>query len=341
MTTSLHRHLRLLGVLVSVAIATAPAAPASAASRPSAGFSIQPTGHNETFEFPGRPGSHVRGSVRVINASSRTKTIRLAAADVGTFPAGGVMYGEAAQRTAGTWVHLDKRAVAIPGRGSTNVGFVARIPIRARGGFHYAGIVATDGAARRSPRAKPKNGRSEIRVRQVVRFALPIRLRLPGPLSTRLALSDVDTRIDATGLALILRLKNAGNTLIRKTVVDLMVSGDSGPVLRYRGNLGPFVPDSAIASSIRWGKPPAEGEYRVVGTLRPSGGPAVRIDRTITFSTQEGRSLKKESGQELHPSTSTPVVLWLILGFACLLALGSFGGYCRMRRRLGKAAARA
>jgi hypothetical protein len=132
-----------------------------------------------------------------------------------------------------------------------------------------------------------------------------------------------------------------GNTLVRKTAVDLKVTKDSAIVLRHHGKLGPFVPDSAIGNGIRWRTPPAEGKYRVVGTICPSGGPVVRIDRTITFSKKDAKSLEKESGQELGPTTSTPMVLWLVLGVACLLALVSFAAYWRMRRRMGKVAASA
>ncbi len=107
-------------------------------------------------------------------------------------------------------------------------------------------------------------------------------------------------------------------------------------MLRHRGSLEPFVPDSGITNSISWTKPPAEGEYRVVGTVRPSGGPAVRIDRTITISKKDGRSLEDTTGQAPAPPGSgpTPILLWIALGIAVMLALGSAAGYWRMRQRM-------
>ncbi|MEA2323488.1 MAG: hypothetical protein QOD81_3338, partial [Solirubrobacteraceae bacterium] len=132
-------------------------------------------------------------------------------------------------------------------------------------GEHYAGIVAVD-AAQADAARKPAKARGRVSVHQLARLALPVRLTVPGPLSTRLALTKLRFGVDASGPSLRIGLRNAGNQIIRQTAIDLEVTTQDGrSLLEIRGT-------SATSSPARRSPTPPPGAAR--SSAAPIGSPA-------------------------------------------------------------------
>ena len=187
------------------------------------------------------------------------------------------------------------------------------MPHGVRDGSHYAGVVATKASSPGPSANGAGRGPSSFRVVSVVRLAVPITVRLPGPHARGLALGDVALPVDATGASLTLAVANTGNVLIRRASADLRVQRGHRTLFRYRAVLGELLPDSPLALRIPWQGTPMRGTYRVVGTIRPRDADPLRVDAPVTFTTRTADELERRAEQVTLPESSVPVLVWAAL----------------------------
>ena len=332
MTRSTHRFLGaalLCGITLATSTTTSPAA----AKQPTqVGFFIAPVG-KPALRFAAKPGETITGRVRVENLAARSRTVRLTAADLVTADTGGASFPATAPKAIGAWLKLDRDQVRLAGRARTTVSFQAHVPPQATTGEHYAGIVAVD-AADAAAATKPSKARGGVSVRHLARLALPVRLTVPGPLATRIALTKLRFGVDASGARLRIGMRNAGNQIIRETAIELEVTQDGKSLLSVREEFRDFITGSAISYPAAWRGPLKRGSYRVRGVLRPQGGPPLRVDQTVAFTPKLADTLERKTGRPAAPGDAQPIWIWIALAVALAAAAAATVAYVRLRRRL-------
>lgn len=340
MTSITHRVLgaALLCGMTLAALATASAPALASAKAPAkVGFLIAPVGR-PSLRFAVVPGQTLTGRVRVENLAARSRIVRLTTSDLVTADTGGPSFPATAANQVGAWLKLDHEQVLLPPHTSTTVSFKAHVPPQTTTGEHYAGIVAVDAGEAAAAR-KPSQARGRVSVRHLARLALPVRLTVPGPLATRLALTKLHFGVDASGSSLRIGMRNAGNQIIRQTAVELTVTQDGRSLLEIRDEIGDFITGTAISFPAAWRGQLKPGSYRVKGVLRPQGGPPVAVDQTVAFTPKLAKTLERKTGRPLAPGDGQPIWVWIALTVALTAAGTITVAYARLRRRLRTASA--
>ena len=322
-----HPHPGAVVLLASLALAAFAAAPASAAPAPAAPkaatFALSATGKSGALRLRTAPGRTVRGAVLVRNVSRRPIVLRLQPADIANATNGNADYITAHRSAAGRWVRLAATTVRLAPKASRRVPFSVRIPAGTRGASHYAGIVAFDAADVTAAARDRKRRGTSFTISRITRQALPITLRLPGPLTRTLTLRSVKIKVDPAGAGLVLGLRPGGTVLTQSAAVTLRVSRGTRTVLRHSSTLGQLFPGDDLDFRIPWTGRPSEGSYRVRGVIRPKGSAPVYINRSIAFTLTKVEEIKRETpplAQEAE-APALPMWVWLALAGAAALLL--------------------
>lgn len=317
-------------VLLTVAASAAPSA-AQAAPVP---FSFSAVGTPDYHRFGVRAGDDVRGTVRIVNRSGRTRVVRLQTLDLVTGDRGGIVFRSGRPSATGAWLRLDRRDVRLRPGASARVGYSAQVPARVATGEHYAGVVAIDRADLRAAARRP-SGRRGVVLRHITRLALPVRFTVGGPAERTMAAGRADFAADAAGSRIDLPLRSTGAKLIREAEVDFAVRDDRGRTLfTHKATLGEFVPRTIARYPIAWRGRAAEGRYRLVGTVRPKGAPVIRLDQTLEFTRRRAEDLESQTGEQAATAAGPPLLLLVGLALALVAAIAATAAYVRLRRRL-------
>jgi hypothetical protein len=330
----------LLATLVLAATAAAPAsATVSASSQPTA-FALSPIGSAGALLLRGRRGGVLRGAVIVRNVSGHPITVLVQRADIQTASNGNASYVTKPLSRIGRWLHLSARSVRLAPHASRRISFTVRIPKRIRGASHYLGIVAVNAADFAAASGHRKAKRKRFTIYRINRQALPLTIRLPGPLTRHLALRSAQIIVQPAGAGLVLGLLPGGGDLIEGARVKLRVSRGARTVFGYTSTLGQLFPSSGLKYRIPWHGRPTPGTYRVIGVIRPVHAPAVRIDRTIGFSRAKAAQLERGTPAAARtPAPALPPWLWAALGIGVALLLGLSAAVWKLARRPLKAIA--
>lgn len=138
--------------------------------------------------------------------------------------------------------------------------------------------------------------------------------------------------VQPAGTGLVLGLRPDGSQLIDGARVQLRVSRHARTVFTHDSTLGQLFPGSDLNYRIPWEGRPTEGDYHVVGTIRPQGAPVVNIDETIAFTPAKATELKRKT----PPSQTTsilPAWVWVVLGAAAALLIALLVAVWKLRRR--------
>lgn len=295
----------------------APKAPTLALSAPGGGAQL----------LRGQPGRVLHGAVIVRNVSRRRITVRLQPADIRNATNGNADFITTRLSQAGRWVRLSTTTVRLAARSSRRVAYAVSIPRSARGASHYAGVVAIDAAELATAAAPRKRAKGAgFAISRINRQALPLTIRLPGPLTRKLTLRSVKLDVNASGASLVLGLLPRGTILMQDASVKLRISRGERTILRHASALGQLVPGSRLDYRIAWNGTPTEGSYRVKGVIRPKAAKPIYIDRMIRFTPAKVKELQRETPPVAGaaPATeTTPPWVWLALagGAGLLVAL--------------------
>lgn len=332
----------LLAALALAASAAAPApaaaAPAAPAAPKAATFALTAAGEAGALQLRSAPGRAVRGAVLVRNVSAKPITLRLQPADIRNATNGNADYVTAGRSAAGRWVKLAATTVRLAPKATRKVAFTVRIPTGARGASHYAGIVALDAADLSAAARDRKRKGTNFTISRVTRQALPITLRLPGPLTRKLTLRSVRIVVEPAGAGLVLGLRPGGTVLTQSAPVKLRVSRGPRTILRHASTLGQLFPGDDLAFRIPWAGRQTQGAYRVRGVIRPKNAAPVYIDRSIAFTPAKVKELQRETPPATQQVAATkqaglPMWVWLALAAAAVLLLAlSFAIWFLARR---------
>jgi hypothetical protein len=327
-------------MLVALALAAAAAAPAAATADSPApgGFNITSPDKSGAVLLNGTTGATLSGRLEAFNTSRRPKVLRLQAADLNTASSGGLSYGTTHPRRAGAWVRLNASEVRIPARSSVNVAFTVAVPRGVRGGSHYAGIVATDArrASAQTASVEVGKGRRSVQVGRIVRVAVPVTVRLPGPRTRNVAYTGASLNTDATRPALALALENTGTALIDGARISFHIERDGKRLMKHTSTMAVLMPDSGVRYSVPWTAGTEQGDYRLVGTVTPRGARRVNINEVLTVSAKQADKLAAQTRtpEAAVAPKSTPMALWAALGAAALLVAAMGVAMWRMLRRM-------
>jgi hypothetical protein len=305
-----------LALLSALALAAPAAAPASAAAPPApkpAAFALSASGSAAALRLRGTAGRVLRGAVRVRNVSRRPITVRLQPADIRNASNGNADYVTTRLSGAGRWLRLATTNVRLAPHAIRRVAFTVRIPASSRGASHYAGIVAIDAADIAAAARRRTASAKTFSFSRIVRQALPLTIRLPGPLTRSLALRSVKIAVEPAGAGLVLGLRPGGSVLIASARVRLRVLRDSRTVLSHASTLGQLFPRAGLNFRVPWVGRPTKGSYRVVGVIRPKRAAAVRIDQMIEFTPAEATQLARKT-PPAAALPGMPLWVWVVLG---------------------------
>jgi hypothetical protein len=317
-------------VLAGLALA-ALAAPTRTQASDEIDFSLIPLGAHRYFDFKTRPGQTVAGQLGVLSRADHRQTVIFRAVDVGTAATGGLDYGLLSPRRVGRWLTLARRSVTLAPGERVNVPFEAHVPDVTGPGDHLAGLVAYNpGGGARQRRTRPRGLRLAFRSR----LAAAVLLRLPGRRHSQLEFRGAHISVSPSGARIHLRLRNAGNELIKRTGGEVTVSHARGDLLKVPVDLGAFAPDSEILYPLLLPGTPVQGSYHVTGTLQPDGARRVRIAADVELTGHQATRFEQATGKKVtRPSRKSPLLIAAIV--FPLLSAGAFAvGYRSARRQL-------
>jgi hypothetical protein len=312
-------------MLASLALAATAAAPATAAPRPAAQgptLALSNAAGSDANLLHASPGRVLRGAVLVRNVSRHRITVRLRPADIRNATNGNADYITTRLSQTGRWLQLSTRTVGLAPRSSRRLAFTVRVPASARGASHYAGIVAVDASELAGANAPRKRGKAAgFNISRVNRQALPLTIRLPGPLTRKLTLRSLKLDVQASGASVVLGLLPRGSVLIQNAKISLRVSRGERTLLKHAATLGQLVPDSKLDYRIAWNGRPTQGRYRVQADIRPKAAAPVHIDRTIQFTPAKVKELKQETPPDANQSATNTTPAWMLLALVGAAAL--------------------
>ncbi len=331
----------IVALTATLALAAIGTAPSRARAAATAHFALTLVGGGEAQLLHGTPGSVVHGAVNVRNLSAEEVTVALQPADIRTGANGYADYQTTNLALAGRWITLEANSVRLAPHAGGEVAFAVAIPRSTQGASHYAGIVAIDqaelaaAATKASPGSSPKG---HVTIHHIDREAVPLVIRIPGPLIRSLALHTAQLGVQAGSAVLTLGMLPGGTDLIQKATIDLRVVRGSDTIFRYSGVIGQIFPGSGLNYAIHWKGKPTTGSYQVVGVIRPEGAPAVNVDRTVQFTSAKAVQLERETPPVAAAPTSIPWWVWLALTAAGVALLGMSAALWRSSRRRPPAA---
>jgi hypothetical protein len=340
---SLRPHRGVLALLATLALAATAAAPAATAAPAAnvATFALTPVGTPGAVLLRGMPRSVLRGAVSVRNTTRHPVTVILRRADITTASNGNADYVTSPLSSAGRWLHLVATSVDLPPRAVRQVAFTVSIPAGTEGASHYAGIVAID-AAQLAAAAHPTPNGHSFAFSYVNREALPLTIRLPGPLYRSLKLRSLAVDVEPAGAGLVLGLLPGGSDLIEGAQVHLRVLRGARVILTDASTLGQLFPGTGLNFRIPWVGQPTRGSYRVVGVIRPERAAPIYINQTIQFTPAKLRQLQRvtpaASPAPAAPST-VPLWAWVALTMAGILLAALLFAMAKLRRRTAELAA--
>ena len=287
-----------------------------------------------------RPGSTITDHVAVLNRSAQSVAFSIYATDAtGTTAANALILMPAAQtpRDIGSWVTFPKGirriSIIIPGGQGVIETFKLAVPRHATPGDHTGGVIASVSFNR-------VNSKGQI-VREDQRIAVPIELRVTGPLHSGLAVESISTGFHsplspfAGGTATIsYTVHNTGNIRIagRQVVSVTGLFGISGQA--QLKNLPTILPGDSVRFTAQprglYPLGPMTAHVRLSPAI-PAGAPALALPTGFVTG-----------------SASLFAVPWSLIGLIILLIAATVAGWRgrgwqqrRLRSKLDAAAASA
>jgi hypothetical protein len=294
-----------------------------------AGFSARPlTSGNQPprpiFSWHARQGATKRGEVLVSNGGAAAVNLRVYAVDGLTGVTSGAVYGtgDRVPQRDGTWLSTATPSLRVPAHRSRTISFTAQVPADARPGDHLAAIVLEDVD-------RPRIARGSVAIVEVLRVAVPVKLRVAGPASSQVQLGGAALRaLPGTPFASVaVNLANDGQ-LICRPQLSVTLAHVGGPSQTVTRKLDSIMPGDAIPYPLPWPHTLAAGQYDV--TAAATGcGTAVSTRQTANL----GHALPGVGSVAPSPParSSTPWMI-VIVGIGGCLG-GLLIGWLSSRRR--------
>ncbi|MBO9534534.1 MAG: DUF916 domain-containing protein [Solirubrobacteraceae bacterium] len=279
------------------------------------------------FELKMKPGESFDGTILVTNAAEDFVRLRVDSVDGLTGETSGTVYANRTdpRKETSQWIEPKKAKLRMDADSQRQLGFHLHVPDDAAPGDHVGAI-----AFQRI--IKPKEG-AQFSVRQVLRVAVAIQIRVEGPADAKLELGAITLKaLGGTQIpAVNLELKNTGQLLCRPALnVTLAQGGESlGTVNRQ---LDTILAGDTINYPLPWPKPLDPGTYDV--TAATSGcGPEAKTTQSVKLEAALRGSTGAPGPDTAALSDNGGGIPW----WAMLLAvLGALGVGFFFARRTGK-----
>jgi hypothetical protein len=276
-------------------------------------------------------GSSIQDHVEIVNRSSQSAAFSVYGTDAtGTSPQGALLLLGSSQKSTdiGAWAAFPGGAkqlsTIIPGNKAIIVAFTINVPRQATPGDHTGAMVAAVGVTQ-------KNAAGESVVENY-RIAVPIELRVPGPLRAGVHVQSISTGFSdplnpfGTGSATIsYTMTNTGN--VRQSATSVVsVTGPFGQAVTvHPAKLPTILPGDSVRVSVS------------VPGLFPVGPMTARVN--VTPGWPKGTIPLAHAAPAVTGSASLFAFPWTLLGLILLLAAIGVGiwYYRRWRGRIRRA----
>lgn len=279
------------------------------------------------FELKLKPGEVFNGQILVSNASEDFVRLKVDSVDGLTGQTSGTVYANRTDPRAETsrWIRPKKRALRLDGGGSRTLRFRLRVPDDARPGDHVGAV-----AFQRILNPKKEGNFS---VRQVLRVAVAIQIRVEGPAEPRLEIGKLSlkalggTQIPSLGI----ELKNTGQLLCRPALTVDLVQGDTA-LGQVSKQLDTILAGDTIDFPLPWPRPLEAGTYRATVATTGCGAPARTTAEVELADTLRGTTGAPGPDVSMLDDDDDGLPVWaLVLGILAALGLGFF-----LARRTGR-----
>ena len=325
----------MVAALSGAATTSASAAATAGAATPPFVVVVQPTSSQpgDYFNSSAAPGATIRpGTLLLRNTSGHTVRALLVPVDAQTASNLGSTYAVLGSAKHGPtlWTQLSQRRVTLAPHASATVAVAVTVPRDAKPGDYLSGI----SIQARSGRPRVKKLRATVEIASLVRYAIGVEVRVPGPRHPSVVLSDVVLQRQPRGLVFLVRASNTGNVILKNVTGNVEVTHAGKPVAQQPIGPGTFVTATSIDVGTRWmSQQVTEGTvFHVHGTLNYTGGTA-KLDRDVTFGSREAKLQQEFGGRKVAGSSSTP---WAAIAagiVALVAAIGALVFVLARRRR--------
>lgn len=269
------------------------------------------------FELKLRPGESFDGDILVTNASKDFVRLKVDSVDGLTGQTSGTVYANRTDDRLETsrWIRPKKKALRLDGASSRKLGFHLHVPDDARPGDHVGAV-----AFQRILNPKKEGNFS---VRQVLRVAVAIQIRVEGPASPRMEIGKLSlkalggTQIPSVGI----ELKNTGQLLCRPALT-VSLSQDGTGLGEVSKQLDTILAGDTIDFPLPWPKPLKAGTYEATAATTGCGQPA-KVTATVELA-DTLRGTTGAPGPDVSMLDDEDGLPWwaLALGIAAALGLG-------------------
>jgi hypothetical protein len=342
------RRIAVVSLVAALAVATgdpATAAPAhhsthrANAATPPFVVVVQPAAGQpgDYFNASAKPGTTIHAGTLVLRNTSRS-TVRALLVPVDALTASNL---GSTYKVLGTprhgptlWTHLSQRRLTLAPHASATVAVSVGVPAGAQPGDYLSGV----SIQARKPRVSTRRLRSNVEIASIVRYAVGVEIRIPGPRHPAVALNRVTLQRQPRGLAFLIDATNTGNVILKNVTGTVLVTQRGRRVVQTPIGPGTFVTATSIqlaALSLQQ-QVPQGAVFHVHARIAYAGGGA-KLDRDLTFGSHEAQLQQDFGGRKVPGSgANAGVAIAAAAGgallLACLIALALLA---RRRRRAG------
>jgi hypothetical protein len=240
------------------------------------------------FEISARPGRRTAaGRIVVANGDDQPVVVDLDPVDAQTATNLGSAYDVRALRSTGPtrWSRLSQKRLTIaPGRKAAFHVSVA-VPERQRAGEYLSGVAIQARGQRESA-----TGGRRVAIASAQRYVIGLQVNVPGRDRPALRLAGARVERLPAGVSFLVRMRNAGNVVLKDVRGRVAVSRDGRQVASQAIGPGTFVSGTAIDFPVAANRerPRAGTRYRVRATVRYRDRIAT-LDEVVTFGSRQAK----------------------------------------------------
>lgn len=320
----------LLRIVIALALLGSLSTPIYAAG--GASFSLRPVHYDPAipatqsyFIIQAENGLTYQNEVRVTNTGDAAGTAHLYAVDATTGANSGPVYlASTDPRTdVGAWISLDQHELTLEPGESRIVKFTMIVPRDARPGQHLGGLVSENAQLE----TQAQTGALQVSLQH--RMVAAVQVILPGPVVEQLAVTDVNTTVEAGFQLLRIGLRNDGTEMVKPAGTVEIVDAHGQTVQKLKLQLESILPQNEIQYPISIERQAlAAGDYQARVAISYGKQGITHANTAFTVSSTQVAQLYEAQQQALPPSVaaaSTPVsyLPWILSGVLLVVLFGT------------------
>jgi hypothetical protein len=222
---------------------------------------------------------------------------------------------------------MSQRKLTLAPHASATVAVSVSVPAGAKPGEYLSGV----SIQARKPSLSTRRLRSNVEIASIVRYAVGVEIRIPGPLRPAVTLSRVVLQRQPRGLAFLVDATNSGNVILKNVTGTVLVTQGGRRVVATPIGPGTFVTATSIQiAALSLQQQVAQGSvFHVRAKLRYDGGQA-QLDRDVTFGAREAKLQQEFGGRKVSGSGGSG---WLPIAAGAAALLGALVALVLLLRR--------